>query len=194
MKAQRHHGEREYGRHGPPLGWGGPGHGFPFGLGRPPFGTGRARRGDVRAAILGVLAEHPANGYQIMQELEQRSGGLWRPSPGSVYPTLEQLVDEGLIQPSESEGGRVYALTDAGREHLEKRGERVDDSWHAAAGFTKGQGVREIRDAVRELLIAALQVARNGSDAQRDSAREVLVNARRQLYRILAGDDVEVGG
>src|SRR5512144_962499 len=95
-------------------------------------GSGRARRGDVRLALLRLLAEEPRNGYQLMQAIEQRSEGLWRPSPGSVYPTLAQLEDEGLIRSAESDGARRFELIDAGREHLDARADEPDP-WQPAA-------------------------------------------------------------
>src|SRR5271157_3954308 len=89
-----------------------------------PRGRGRkARRGDIRTAALLLLAEEPRNGYQIMQEVEERSGGVWRPSPGSVYPALQQLEDEGLIRSEEVDGRKLFALTDAGRELVTERGD-----------------------------------------------------------------------
>src|SRR5919107_2960735 len=98
------------------------GHGFgpPFGPGFGGFGPRgpRARRGDVRAALLVLLAEEPRNGYGLMQEIEARSNGAWRPSPGSVYPALSQLEDEGLVRAEERDGSRVFTLTDAGREYV----------------------------------------------------------------------------
>src|SRR5437667_331993 len=112
----RRHGGPPYGGFGP---WGGFG-GFPgqfFGSGR------RVGRGDVRAAILVLLADGSMHGYQVIQELTERSGGMWRPSPGSIYPTLQQLEDEGLVRSSESDGRRVYQLTDTGRAEVERRGE-----------------------------------------------------------------------
>ena len=96
----------------------GPGGGF----GRGPFGRGRARRGDVRAAILALLAERPMHGYEMIQELEGRTHGLWRPSPGSVYPTLQLLEDEGLVEHEEERGKRRFRLTDEGREAADERG------------------------------------------------------------------------
>src|SRR5690349_24054478 len=110
MTRRRHH------RHGPPFGFGGPA--FRFRIDGP-----RARRGDIRTAALLLLAEEPRNGYQIMQEVEERSGGVWRPSPGSVYPALSQLEDEGLIHTQDEDGRRVFAITDAGREVVAARGE-----------------------------------------------------------------------
>src|SRR3954471_20452280 len=91
----------------------------------------RARRGDVRAALLVLLAEEPRNGYQLMQEIEQRSDGAWRPSPGSVYPALQQLEDEGLVTTATRDGGRVYELTDAGRTQVDERGD-APAPWDAA--------------------------------------------------------------
>ena len=85
----------------------------------------RIRRGDVRAAILLLLEEEPRNGYQVMQELESRSGGTWRPSPGSVYPALQLLADEGLVRSEARDGGNVFELTDAGRAHVEEHRERL---------------------------------------------------------------------
>src|SRR5579859_2457082 len=105
---------------GGPLGGGSFG-GGPFGHGPRGRGRGRARRGDVRLALLTLLAEEPRNGYQLMQTIEERSDGRWRPSPGSVYPTLAQLEDEGLVRSTEADGARHFEITDAGREHLESR-------------------------------------------------------------------------
>src|ERR1700727_1315342 len=104
-------------------GFGGPGFGGPRGGGR---GRGRARRGDVRLAALRLLAEEPRNGCQLMQTIEERSGGNWRPSPGSMYPTLSQLEDEGLIRTVDEDGTRLFQITDAGRTHLESRSDEPD--------------------------------------------------------------------
>src|ERR687893_3158314 len=105
---------------------GGGGRDFP-GFG-PPRGP-RARRGDVRAAVLVLLAEEPRNGYQLMQEIEQRSDGVWRPSPGSVYPALQQLEDEGLVRIAEREGRKAYELTDEGRAHVAARRDELGAPW-----------------------------------------------------------------
>ena len=189
MLASHHHGhgdEREFG-------FGGPGPGFgPFGPGpRGPFGRGggrRARRGDVRLAALLLLAEEPRNGYAIMQELEQRSGGLWRPSPGSVYPALAQLEDEGLIRSLEADGGRAFELTDAGKAQVAERPEDAPAPWD-----TVGQGVpdavRSMFGQLRQLAMAMTQVARSGSTEQAEKATAVLDEARRSIYRILADGD-----
>src|SRR5499427_9863508 len=116
------------GRHGPRFG---PREGFGLFFGGPGgFGRGpRARRGDVRVAALLLLAEGPLNGYQIMQEIEKRSDGLWRPSPGSVYPALAQLEDEGLVRTQADGDRRSYVLTDAGRAHVDERSEELGAPW-----------------------------------------------------------------
>jgi len=149
-------------------------------------GRGRARRGDVRLALLRLLAEEPRNGYQLMQAIEERSEGLWRPSPGSVYPTLAQLEDEGLIHSAEAEGNRRFEITDAGREHLDSRADEPAP-WE--------QGVQDADNPLTELapLViqigkATFQVASVGDRAQRDRARTLLQDTRRALYRILAED------
>lgn len=170
---------------GPP--WGGRGHPpFPF------FRGPRARRGDVRAAILALLDEQPRNGYQIMQELEQRSGGVWRPSPGSVYPALQQLEDEGLIRAEEQAGGRVFALTARGKSHVAEHKDEMTEPWKAVSDAA-GADVPGLLALVRQLAAAAVQVSHAGNDAQRTEARKVLREAKRALYRILAeeADDDE---
>jgi DNA-binding PadR family transcriptional regulator len=162
-----------------------PGFGFPFG-GYGPRGRGRrARRGDIRTAALLLLAEEPRNGYQIMQEVEERSDGLWRPSPGSVYPALSQLEDEGLIRSEEGEGGRRFALTDDGRAAVAERGADRPAPWEQIGGDL-GEGVQQLGRIFRELSVAFAQVMRTGSESQVEKAREVLDGARRDLYRILA--------
>jgi DNA-binding PadR family transcriptional regulator len=174
----------------------GPGHarrrrgsrGETFGFAGPPWFRGRgprAGRGDVRAAILALLSEEPMHGYQIMRELTERSGGVWRPSPGSIYPTLQLLEDEGLVRGEESEGGRrLFHLTDEGRE--------------AAAATSSGQAPWDVvaaggdekalafRDLAFQVMVAARQVAQAGEPAQVDRAMDVLRETRRRLYGILA--------
>lgn len=192
---RRRHGAR----HG--HGWGPRGGGFgpPFGMfgpwfGEPKFMRGpRAKRGDVRAGALGLLAEEPRNGYQIIQEISERSGGVWRPSPGSVYPALQQLEDEGLIRAETGEGGRrVYVITDEGRAHVEARPEEFRAPWDAVAGSVGGDAI-ELRSLLAEVAMAAVQVGRAGTDAQLARARQLLADTRRGLYRILAADDEEGG-
>jgi DNA-binding PadR family transcriptional regulator len=143
----------------------------------------RMGRGDVRAAVIALLAEKPMHGYQIIQEITERSGGAWKPSPGSVYPTLQLLADEGLIGVEESNGRKTYTLTDEGRTAAE-----------GAEGHTPWEtdGVREtmrgtaLPKAGIELAQAATQVGRSGTPAQVDEAVAVLDEARRKLYAILA--------
>ena len=157
--------------------------------GGPRWGGRKARRGDIRTAALLLLAEEPRNGYQIMQEVEERSQGAWRPSPGSVYPALAQLEDEGLIRAQETDGRKLLHLTDAGRERLAERGADKPAPWEQMSGDVSEQTAQLAR-LIREVAAAFTQIIRSGSDAQISAAREVLTTTRRELYRILGdGDD-----
>jgi DNA-binding PadR family transcriptional regulator len=141
----------------------------------------------VRAAILALLAEQPRNGYQIMQELEKRSRGLWRPSPGSVYPALQQLQDEGLIRDEAEGGGRTYHLTDAGRDYVKAHPEEVRAPWEEA-NEEDDERARELLATLRDLGLAIWQISGSGTRTQRAEARRVLEETRRALYRILANE------
>jgi DNA-binding PadR family transcriptional regulator len=158
----------------------------------------RARRGDVRAAILALLAERPYNGYQIIQELEQRSEGVWHPSPGSIYPNFQQLEDEGLVTAetgSAGGSGRVYQLTERGRAYVQEHEKELAAPWDAvklsAASGEVHRQLHELRDQIGQLSGAAMQVARAGNAAHVIEAVRVLADARRALYRILAEDSQE---
>ncbi|WP_445154530.1 PadR family transcriptional regulator [Arthrobacter sp. Hor0625] len=146
---------------------------------------GRAGRGEVRSAVLALLAERPMHGYQIIREIEERSGGSWKPSAGSVYPTLQLLADEGLIRAEESNGRKIYSLTEAGRETV--AGEGASAPWEEAA-HSSGPGFAALPKAGVELAQAAAQVGRTGSPEQVKQAVAVLDEARRRLYSILAQD------
>jgi DNA-binding PadR family transcriptional regulator len=165
----------------------------PFGpmFGRHPFGRGpRARRGDVRAAILDLLAEgQPWNGYQIIQEIADRTQGVWRPSAGSVYPALQQLEDEGLISPEGEGRRRMYTLTDEGRAYAEAHADELNRSWDAAG--RADESAIELGDLIRQVMMAVMEVRRAGSATQLAEARRVLAETRRSMYRILAEDDTE---
>jgi DNA-binding PadR family transcriptional regulator len=150
----------------------------------------RVGRGDVRAAILVLLSEKPLNGYQVMQELGQRSRGLWRPSPGSVYPALQQLEDEGLVRAEESEGRRTFQLTDAGRAYVEAHKDEVSAPWEAVSESVD-EGLIELRDLIFQVGGAVMQVAHAGTDAQVARAKQILTDTRKALYRILADEDTE---
>ena len=153
-------------------------------------GRPRRPRGDVRAAILVLLEEEPRNGYGIMQELESRSGGVWRPSPGSVYPALQQLEDEGLVRVEPGEGRKAYELTDAGRAEVAERGDDIAAPWDAVKG-DMGEGAFDLMGAMRHIGMALYQLTHSGSEAQQAEAKEVLDGTRRALYRILAEDAPE---
>jgi DNA-binding PadR family transcriptional regulator len=154
----------------------------------------KARRGDVRTAALLLLAEEPRNGYGIMQELEHRSDGTWRPSPGSVYPALQQLEDEGLVRSEEVDGRKLFALTDAGRAYVAERGEDQPAPWEEMAGGVSDESWA-LMNTMREVGFALFQVMQTGSETQRAEARRILAATRRDLYRLLAdGDDADDAG
>ena len=176
-------------------GWGpGWGPGPEMWLGRAKFMRGpRVKRGDVRAAALALLAEEPRNGYQIIQEIGERSGGVWRPSPGSVYPALQQLEDEGLVQAETPEGGRRrYTLTAEGQAYVTAHADEVSAPWDVVARSV-GDDAMELRALIGQVAMAAVQVTQVGSEAQVTQAHKILTDARRSLYRILAADDEPAG-
>lgn len=145
----------------------------------------RVGRGEVRSAVLALLAEQPMHGYQIIHEIEERSGGSWKPSAGSVYPTLQLLADEGIISSTESNGRKIYSLTEAGREEV--AGADASAIW-GAEDTTSGGGFAALPKAGVELAQAAAQVGRTGSSKQVEEAVAVLTEARKRLYAILAQD------
>ncbi|WP_052809745.1 PadR family transcriptional regulator [Streptomonospora alba] len=188
---------------GPPgAPWGGAP--FPHGpFGGGPFGGGgghrrrggtRARRGDVRTGILLLLAEEPRSGYEIIREGRDRSGNAWRPSPGSVYPMLQQLEDEGLVHPAEKTGSgrrRPFELTDEGHEYVERNAADLTPPWAAVSEEHEDALARyaEIGSLSYQLAAAAAQVAQAGTDEQASRAKRLLSETKRGLYRILAEDD-----
>ncbi len=182
---------------GPPGGrkqWSGPfggpwGRWWPGPPGSPGSPRGpKAGRGDVRAAILALLREGPRNGYQIMSETEERSGGAWRPSPGAVYPALAQLADEGLIVGEESAGRRTFRLTDAGRAYVEDNPEMARGTWESMASSDPGEMPGLIAQAAR-LGAGIVQIAHAGTPGQIHAAERLLEQTRRRLYQILAEDN-----
>src|ERR1700761_9072062 len=173
------HGREEFAR----------GRGFDFG---PGFGPGprrgrggpRARRGDVRAAVLALLADRPMHGYEMIKEIEERSEGAWTPSAGSIYPMLQLLEDEGLIRGEDVDGKRRFTLTEAGRsEQAEKSGDITP--WDAVrAGVPTGH--LQLRGSIHQLLSAVKAVASGGDEEQQKQVRELLDDTRRKVYGILA--------
>jgi len=172
-------------RHGPPFGRGGP----PF-FGGPGFWRGgpRARRGDVRAAALLLLAEGPRNGYQLMQEIESRSDGMWRPSAGSIYPALAQLEDEGLVRGEEQDGKRSFVLTDAGRANVDERRSELGAPWEEMVGAVDDD-VAGLFGEIKRVAMAAAQIGHMGNPTQVAQARKLLAETRRSLYAFLAEDE-----
>ncbi len=181
-----HHGPQPMGPWAPFAGP--PPFGPPFG---PPWGRGwrggKARRGDVRAAILSVLTDASMNGYQIIQEIAERSGGAWKPSPGSIYPTLQQLEDEGLVQADASEGKRTYSLTGDGRTYVTEHADEVSAPWQGMpAGETHDDGLKPL---IGQIAAAIWQIASVGTPEQQARGREALIELRRKLHLILAEPD-----
>jgi DNA-binding PadR family transcriptional regulator len=147
--------------------------------------TPRMGRGDVRTAVLALLAEQPMHGYQIIHEIEERSGGTWKPSAGSVYPTLQLLADEGMLSTEESNGRKTYSLTEAGRAVAADLAEKPAP-WQNTGSRGEGNRVTALPKAGVELAQATAQVARSGSAEQVQQAVEILDDARRRLYALLA--------
>ena len=185
-------------RHG---GGEGPGHhgmghrhgGGPGFFGGPPFFGGRmgrgpkAARGDVRMAVLTLVAEQPRHGYEIMQELSNRSHGMWQPSPGSIYPTLQALEDEELLSSAQVEGKRVYSLTEAGREYVAAN-PRPTPPWDEMASDTP-DNFFALKREIGQIAAAAMQGAHAGTEDQLARVLKVLTDARKSIYRIMAEDD-----
>jgi len=169
------------------------GGGFPFGPGGPGARgrgghmhrgrPGRGGRGNVRAAILALLVERPMHGYEMIKELDARTGGVWRPSPGSVYPTLQLLEDEGLITSEETGGRKRFTLTDAGRPEAETAA--ADAPWSEFSEETVSSG-QDTREAVLGIMNALRQIGFSGDREQWQRAVEVLNETKRKLYAILA--------
>jgi DNA-binding PadR family transcriptional regulator len=152
-------------------------------------GSTRMGKGDVRTAVLALLAEKPMHGYQIIQQIEERSGGTWKPSPGSVYPTLQLLADEGLIKAEEAGGRKTYSLTEEGREVADAAAEK-SAPWEGSGARDSGHSGRAsaLPKAGIDLAQAVAQVGRSGSPEQVKEAIAVLDDARRKLFSILAQD------
>lgn len=153
----------------------------------------RVRRGDVRAAILDVLRGGPLNGYQVIQQIGERSGGAWRPSPGSVYPTINQLEDEGLVAPDETDGRRALRLTAAGEDYVAGHPDELAAVWEpfAAPATEEPSDFSALKPEIGAVMNAVWQILTTGTDQQRRDAVEVLIETRRKLYGLLAEGDAE---
>lgn len=168
--------------------WRGRGDWWAGGSGRP-----RASRGDVRSAILALLSEGPRHGYQIIGEIADRSGGAWKVSPGSVYPALAALQDEGLIDDEKVEGRRVYSLTDAGLAHVDARQDELAAVFAAFDGVGDDSADEDYGRLLFSVGAAAVEVARSGTSEQMADARRLLAEVRRDLYGLLADGDEPAG-
>jgi len=182
MRHQHAHESRAFAWMGGPPPFGGRGMGF--GPGGRRRGRGRVRRGAIRTGILAVLADRPMHGYEVMTELADRSGGMWRPSPGSVYPTLQQLEDEDLVRSDDVDGKRVFRLTDAGSAEAERVTANGAPWAEIDEGF--GEHQRGLRESMGQLGAAVIQVESAGTEAQAEGAQAILDDARKQVYRLLA--------
>jgi DNA-binding PadR family transcriptional regulator len=169
----------------------GPPFGPPFGGGRGWHRRGRARRGNVRAAILALLAERDMHGYEMIQLLAERTNGMWQPSPGSVYPALQLLEDEGLIASQETEGKRLYSLTDQGRAEVERGAGQTP--WEEFSEGIDPYHLR-LRAEAGQLFMALSQVGHVGRDDQKARALGILADTRRKLYAILAEEESAAPG
>jgi len=142
----------------------------------------------VRAAILLLLETEPMHGYELIQQIQEKSGGVWVPSPGSIYPALQQLEDEGLVAFERVDGRKTATLTDPGTAYVEEHRAELGSPWDDVSGGV-GSGARELRELIGALMGAIHTVAHVGTKAQVEQASAVLVEARKSLYRILAEDD-----
>jgi DNA-binding PadR family transcriptional regulator len=151
------------------------------------------RRGDVRAAILDVLSVEPMNGYQIIQEIAERSGGAWKPSPGSVYPTVQQLEDEGLVDGVENDRRRLLTLTEEGRAYVESHPDELAATWRVFED-PQDEGdhhAGDLKPAIGQVMGAVWQIVTTGTRQQQAEAAEILGETRRKLYGLLAEGEEE---
>lgn len=183
------------------------GHGGPpWKSGPPPWVTGllglaqagatrspKVRRGDVRMAILDVLSVEPMNGYQVIQQIAERSGGAWKPSPGSVYPTVQQLEDEGLVEGAEEGGRRLLRLTDEGRAYVERNARELAATWRPFEQDTDAgeDGTPDLKPVTGQVMAAIWQLMTSGTRQQQAEAAEILAETRRRLYGLLADGNPE---
>jgi DNA-binding PadR family transcriptional regulator len=189
--ARQHHGGgfpgRDHGDHGGRGGFG-PGFGgrggFGPGFGGPGFGRERRRRGDVRLAILGLLAEGPQNGYAIIKTIAERTGGAWKPSPGSVYPTLQQLVDEDLVVSTGDGRKTLFELTDAGKAEAGSKADEIAAAWESTPGVPDAQ--REFLESLRKTMGVLHMYRTSATEDQTKAAVAKVDQLRKDLLQILA--------
>jgi DNA-binding PadR family transcriptional regulator len=158
-------------------------------------GGPRVRRGDVRTAILDVLSQEPMNGYQIIQQISERSGGAWKPSPGSVYPTVQQLEDEGLVVGVETEGRRLLTLTEEGQRYVDEHPDELRATWRPFDATDEErnpfEAVGDLKPIAGQVMGALWQVMMHGTAQQKAEAADILGETRRRLYGLLAEGEPE---
>ena len=153
-------------------------------------GGSRARRGDVQLALLNLLAKEPANGYGLIGQISDRTEGRWRPSPGSVYPILRRLTEQGLVvAEGEGEESSGFAITDAGRAFLAEHAEKANNVWENGRAFTEGQ--EQLHQSLRKLMGATRELSESGTEEQRERANTLIDDVRRKIYGILAEETAE---
>ena len=155
-------------------------------------GRGRAQRGDVRAASLLLLADGPMHGYQLMQAITARTNGAWRPSPGAIYPAIALLEDEGLVAVTPDSGRKLVTLTEAGREYLAANADTMIDPFSAIT--EQAGGKHDLRAGVEQVHDAARAVGQSGTEAQITAAQQILGQAKRALYLVLAEEPESADG
>lgn len=147
----------------------------------------RTRRGDIKYILLALLSERVQHGYELIKELEARHGGFRRPSPGSVYPTLQMLEEGGYLTSEEVEGKRVYTITESGRQFLSDRKEHSHSrNVHDSFTESKPSELIELRRSLTDLNDAVAQVARSGNLEQTNRVRDLLVQVKREIYKLLS--------
>jgi len=155
------------------------------GHGMPRLGGARARRGDIPAAVLSLLRESDMHGYQIIQEISDRTDGAWTPSPGAIYPALQLLEEQKMVESKTVGDKRVFALTELGRTHAAMLPE--GGPWQEFAAESDPE--RKLREAFMSLMQATKQVGTVGSAEQIEQAASVLADARKRMYAMLGGDE-----
>jgi len=172
-------------------------HGFrrgPFGRFGGDFGNGgrkRHRRGDIKYILLEMIAEKPQHGYELIKTLEQRYGGFYRPSPGTVYPTLQLLEEEGSVTSETVDGKKIYTITEMGRKQLDER-DHDEDEWAGRRKrfFAEGKPkFVELSQSAMALFETVMQAARFGTPEQVKEVQDLLARTTQEVHTIMSKKD-----